>query len=55
MGTTSPHSITPLPRLELPQSEGGQEIGENNSTHLLTMLRAIANGSAPPGAGYFLF
>ncbi|KAL7075795.1 hypothetical protein ACQ4LE_004987 [Meloidogyne hapla] len=48
LGATSPHSITPLPRLELPLSEG-QESG--NSTHLLTMLRAIANGSAPPGAG----
>uniref|UniRef100_A0A1I8B5B8 FAM184 domain-containing protein n=1 Tax=Meloidogyne hapla TaxID=6305 RepID=A0A1I8B5B8_MELHA len=47
LGATSPHSITPLPRLELPLSEG-QESG--NSTHLLTMLRAIANGSAPPGA-----
>uniref|UniRef100_A0A915M2X9 Protein FAM184A/B N-terminal domain-containing protein n=1 Tax=Meloidogyne javanica TaxID=6303 RepID=A0A915M2X9_MELJA len=45
MGTASPHSLTPLPRLELPQSDG-QECG--SSTNLLTMLKAIANGLAPP-------
>uniref|UniRef100_A0A915LYH0 Uncharacterized protein n=1 Tax=Meloidogyne javanica TaxID=6303 RepID=A0A915LYH0_MELJA len=45
MGTASPHSLTPLPRLELPQTDG-QECG--SSTNLLTMLKAIANGLAPP-------
>ncbi|KAF7639623.1 FAM184 domain-containing protein [Meloidogyne graminicola] len=43
IGTLSPHSITPIPRLELPQQN--EEQNNNNSNNLLTMLREIANSS----------